>query len=116
MPSTFQMATALPIEPHATGARSRDIRPLWYGGTRTRICRLVDPARLELALPVCRTGILPLDDGPLVESARIELAFPRCERSVFPLDDDPMGRARGVEPPRDLIHSQAAHRLPSLAM
>jgi hypothetical protein len=41
--------------------------------THVRPRKLVDPRRVELPFPLCKSGVLPLNDGPVVAGVRIGL-------------------------------------------
>ena len=54
-------------------------------------------AGLEPASSAWKAAVLPLDDARVVESARLELASPGCRPGILPLNYDPAGR-EGIEP------------------
>lgn len=46
---------------------------------------VVDPRRIERPFPLCRSGVLPLDDRPVVQPPRIELGPAGLQPAVRPL-------------------------------
>ena len=50
----------------------------------------------KCGLPVCRTGVFPLDHGPAVDRRGVEPRLPGCKPSVLPLDEQPIYFKRSV--------------------
>ena len=74
-----------------TRSRTRNVSFEARNDVRFTIGAEVDLAGFEPEFPVCRAGVLPLDDRPLaVDRRRFELRFPACDTGVLPLDEQPM--------------------------